>query len=284
LYADVLVSTLAECVAADPGDEVLHACAISSVHARQRDLLVEVLDRGLEKPGWSLLGRRLVIAMVGSRSPEDRVWLFEHVAASANDDESRAALLLASIERQLQPTSKKPGVVHLPREPKGWAALSSRRDTLGVRANQLMDCMDWPEKPSPVAAKQPRPLDTRERALFERGERVYSLCYSCHGPDGLGTASQAPPLAGSALAQASDGVAIRIVLHGLEASTVGSTPYPVMPPVPINDESIAAVLTYVRRAWSNVADPILPERVREIREHTKSHNRPWTRAELEAIK
>lgn len=279
-----VVSTLAECVAADPTDEVLHACVLSSVRGKQREMLVEVLRRGLDKPGWTKLGERLIAAILTSGDAQERLWIADRIAKASTDDPAGARLLLAAIERRVQPKSRAPYIVRLPSEPAGWKELLSRRDDLGSRASALSECMDWPGKPSAAAARQPRALTARERALYERGERVYSLCYSCHGPDGRGTPGQAPSLVGSALAQGPAGVPIRIVLHGVDASTVDSTAYPVMPPVPLNDESAAAVLTYVRRAWSNVGEPIMPEQVREVREKTKARNAPWRRDELEAIK
>lgn len=279
-----VLPTLIECVAADPGDDVMHACVLTSAWGIQRELLLRVMDRGLEKRGWKALGERLTASLVQARSADDRVWLLEQLVRSEAEDPGRGSLLLANVERLIKPKSRRPGVVHLAREPGGWGTVMGRTDDFGRRMKTLGECLEWPGKPSPVAAKQPRALTTRERALYERGERVYSLCYSCHGPSGLGTPGQAPALDGSALAQGPSGAAIRILLHGLEASTVGSTTYPVMPPVTVNDESAAAVLTYVRRAWSNTGEPILPEEVRRVREATLGRNRPWTRAELEAIR
>lgn len=283
IAGEQVVRALAECVAADPTDEVLHACVLSGVRGRQREMLDEVVRRGLEKPGWKALGERLIAAIVSSDDAREREWIVGRLARMTTDDSAQARLLLGAIERRIQPKSRSPYIVRLPNEPTGWAELLARRDDLGTHATAISECMEWPGKPSPVAARQPRSLSPRERALFERGERVYSLCFSCHGPDGRGTPGQAPSLAGSALAQGPRGVPIRIVLHGLDASTVGSDAYPVMPPVPLNDESAAAVLTYIRRAWSNVAEPILPEHVREVREQAKARNAPWRRAELEAI-
>jgi mono/diheme cytochrome c family protein/glucose/arabinose dehydrogenase len=279
-----VLSTLIECVAADPGDDVMHACVLTSARGLQRELLLRVMDRGLEKRGWKALGERLTASLVQAKSPDERVWLLEQLVRSEAEDSGRGSLLLTNVERLLKPQSRRPRVVHLAREPEGWGKVVGRADDFGRRMKALGECLEWPGKPSPVAAKEPRALTTRERALYERGERVYSLCYSCHGASGMGTPGQAPALDGSALAQGPSGAAIRILLHGLEASMVGSTMYPVMPPVTMNDESAAAVLTYVRRAWSNTGEPILPEEVRRVREETLGRKRPWTRVELEAMR
>lgn len=278
------VQLFAECVAANPTDEVMHSCVLSGARGVERELMGETIARGVEKPGWHALAERLTSSLLNSDSADDRVWLLDRAAGSADNNPTQARLLLGLVERKVQPKAKSPHIVRLARAPEGWEDLAARRDDLGVLARSLGECLDWPGRPSPVAAKQPRALNTQERALFERGERVYSLCYSCHAADGLGTPGQAPPLSGSALAQGPPGVPVRIVLQGLEASTIGSGTYPVMPPVPINDESIAAVLTYVRRAWSNSADPILPAFVHQIREETRDRKTPWRRDELEHVK
>jgi mono/diheme cytochrome c family protein len=48
----------------------------------------------------------------------------------------------------------------------------------------------------------------------------------------------------------------------------------------LNDEELAAVLTYVRNSWSNKADPVLPETVKRVRESIKSRTNFWKPEEL----
>jgi mono/diheme cytochrome c family protein len=50
----------------------------------------------------------------------------------------------------------------------------------------------------------------------------------------------------------------------------------------LTDEEIAAVLTYVRQnpEWGNNAPAVKPERVKEVREKTKSHNQAYSPEEL----
>jgi mono/diheme cytochrome c family protein len=50
----------------------------------------------------------------------------------------------------------------------------------------------------------------------------------------------------------------------------------------LTDEEIAAVLTYVRQnpEWGNKAPEVKPERVKEVREKTKSRNQPYSPEEL----
>jgi len=50
----------------------------------------------------------------------------------------------------------------------------------------------------------------------------------------------------------------------------------------LNDEEIAAVLTYVRqnKDWGNNAPEVKPERVKAVREKLKDRNLPFTPEEL----
>jgi hypothetical protein len=49
----------------------------------------------------------------------------------------------------------------------------------------------------------------------------------------------------------------------------------------MNDQQIAAVLTYVRQAWGNNAGPVDEKIVTAARQATASRKAPWTVAELE---
>jgi mono/diheme cytochrome c family protein len=52
----------------------------------------------------------------------------------------------------------------------------------------------------------------------------------------------------------------------------------------LNDADIAAVLTYIRRAWGQTASPIDPATVQQLRTATADRKRAWTPAELSQIK
>ena len=70
---------------------------------------------------------------------------------------------------------------------------------------------------------------------------------------------------------------ITLTLNGLYGPiTVLEDEYPGLVPMTpfralLNDEEIAAVLTYVRNAFGNKASPISPESVHAIREKTKDN-------------
>ena len=89
----------------------------------------------------------------------------------------------------------------------------------------------------------------------------------------------APPLVGSRWATGGPDALIRIVLNG-KSSGDEST----MPPLrSLDDETIAAILTYIRRSWGHQSDPISPEQVQVARGQTQDREEPWTDAELEPM-
>jgi mono/diheme cytochrome c family protein len=118
-----------------------------------------------------------------------------------------------------------------------------------------------------------------ERDLFVKGKAVYArdgYCGTCHQPDGVGlSASGFPGLVGTKWVLGNEERMIKIVLKGIQgpievngnkyAGQVPMTPFGGM----LNDDEVAAVLTYVRNAFGNNASVILPEKVKEVREMIK---------------
>ena len=48
----------------------------------------------------------------------------------------------------------------------------------------------------------------------------------------------------------------------------------------LDDEQIAAVLTYVRREWGHPYAPVAPATVKSVRQETEKREDAWTMAEL----
>lgn len=122
------------------------------------------------------------------------------------------------------------------------------------------------------------------------GRRVYvNNCQVCHQRDGQGLTGQYPPVAGSewVLAGNPDRL-VRILLDGLSGPVrVRDRQYNNVMPAwrdLLNDQQIAAVLTFIRQEWENAADPVSAEDVHALRETTQTQRgRMWTEAELLAI-
>src|SRR5690606_23654613 len=122
-------------------------------------------------------------------------------------------------------------------------------------------------------------LTPAERQLFARGAEIYAgQCAACHQADGQGLEGVARSLVGSQLVLANATVPTGIVLHGKEGEmlmpALGGT---------LDDEEIAAVLTYVRRSWGNDASPVSPSQVEETRGEAGNRRRAWTEAEIQAM-
>jgi mono/diheme cytochrome c family protein len=52
----------------------------------------------------------------------------------------------------------------------------------------------------------------------------------------------------------------------------------------LDDATISAILTYVRRSWGNEASPVSPDTVKQIRSVVASRDQPWSSEELEPLR
>lgn len=104
------------------------------------------------------------------------------------------------------------------------------------------------------------------------GKRLYNNCVACHQSNGEGVAGQFPPLVGASWLLDDKATPVRILLNGLGGpiEVRGETYNANMPAfgARFSDQEIAAVLTYVRQAWSNDAPPIGSEFVNAVRQQT----------------
>jgi putative membrane-bound dehydrogenase-like protein len=109
----------------------------------------------------------------------------------------------------------------------------------------------------------------------ERGRDLFeTYCAPCHQSDGGGMERLAPPLRQSPLVLGQEGSLIRIALNGLKGQLV-------MPPMgTLDDQQLAAILTYIRTAWGHTGGPIAFETVGRVRAATEGRQGPWTRDEL----
>jgi mono/diheme cytochrome c family protein len=137
------------------------------------------------------------------------------------------------------------------------------------------------DKPSPYAslAAPAGPTDP--------GEQTYqTVCAACHQATGQGLPGAFPPLAGSEWVNGDPETMIRIVIAGLSGpiTVKGQAFTSLMPPPPgLDDEKIAAVLTYVRSHFDNKASKVDKAQVAAVRSAIASRNKPWTADELKAL-
>ncbi len=106
--------------------------------------------------------------------------------------------------------------------------------------------------------------------VIELGRKIYTAqCAMCHRDDGKGAPPAYPPLANNQSIEMESPVnAIRMVLNGGYGPGTGKNLRPHgMPPFAhlLNDEEIAAVVTYIRVSWNNRGLPVAPKQANEIR-------------------
>ncbi len=123
--------------------------------------------------------------------------------------------------------------------------------------------------------------------LMAKGKEVYmrpGLCATCHQPSGLGMPGAFPPLVKSPWMGGDPDRMIKAVHGGLMGNIeiAGQEYNNVMPPqgLLVNDEDMAAVLTYVRNSWGNAASVITPEMVKRVKEENRGKVGMWTVKEL----
>lgn len=131
---------------------------------------------------------------------------------------------------------------------------------------------------------------------FPRGAAIFkSNCQSCHGVDGNGIKSLAPPLNNSEWVTGDGSKLLSIVLYGLTGPIkVSGTLYEApeingdMPGIgnnnELSDEDIAQLTSFIRNSWNNKAEKISKEDVNQVREKFKGRQKAFTMEELKKLK
>ena len=107
------------------------------------------------------------------------------------------------------------------------------------------------------------------------GAAIYGdSCSACHRMSGEGIEHMFPTLKGSSSVQQSDPTTIiRVILQGARTVPTDARPTPSSMPAygwKLNDAQVAAVASYVRNAWGNVAPPVTADQVRNLRDKVGS--------------
>jgi mono/diheme cytochrome c family protein len=172
--------------------------------------------------------------------------------------------------------------VTLKAKPAFFDEMASNRDIAArERLQRLRSALTWPG--AEVLPITTRNLSEAAKKQIERGAAVYqSVCGLCHQPTGYGVPNVAPPLVESSWVTGEPERLIRIALQGLygEIEVNGQKWNLAMPGQGMNplldDAKLADVLSYVRNAWGNEAEPIGAAQVAAVREQTKDRKMPWT--------
>jgi mono/diheme cytochrome c family protein len=113
------------------------------------------------------------------------------------------------------------------------------------------------------------PVGATDPAMIAGGAIYRDLCSGCHAVDGKGVPNLFPALASSSAVRAINPASlIRVVLRG--ARSVATSTEPTAPAMPsfgwqLNDEQLAAVVTYIRNSWGSAAPAVSPDEVGKTR-------------------
>ncbi len=180
----------------------------------------------------------------------------------------------------------------LTREPAVLLRLARGSDaSLRQVAYRALEVFAWPGAVAETSADTgARVLSALERKRVEEGREIYTaICSACHQGHGGGAPNVAPSLAASEWVKGPVERVARIVMHGLYGpiSVGGQTWNLSMPALGasgiLDDDKMAAVISYVRRAWGNDAGVVEPQLIAGIRRETGGRTLPWTAGELTAV-
>ncbi len=279
-----------------------HSAAADAVLRRlvtlypKQPYLIEAVYSGLGGREETFV-RDLIAEGGNSEAPPAAAVAVGTTAVLKSGDAARIAGVLALIAPGASPGWAQSAIIEggrkfLPRSPEGkillgalpaeptplikFAAQSQNPEAAKARA--LVALLKWPGKPGMKTAAVAE-LSPADKALFEKGRLQFAqVCAACHQPNGQGLAGLAPPLVNSRWALGDDRVLARIVLCGKAQENL------IMPPMKaFDDETLAGVLTYVRRSWGHEAAPVSPKVVAAARAAVAKRDEPWSDADLEDL-
>jgi len=286
---DAAEEQMAEILITSPSS-VFRAAAVSGLAGRE----LEFAERMLQHAGWTEAEERnhQVIASLAMATTNEgdslRVARVLDLAAQAEAAWQRDAIVDGMVTSQ-RSGERWPTPVVLPNEPSLLGKLTASESIeQRQRADRLHRILSWPgdtyEHPQRPTLT---PLTEDQEKRMALGQAVYNVtCQACHKSDGLGMAGQTPPLADSEWVNGDPEHLVRIALHGLggpvkvngqewNLTMPGLGHSPVM-----NDERLAGLLTYIRRAWRNYGEAVDPELVAKIRASSGGRTALWSVEEL----
>ena len=117
---------------------------------------------------------------------------------------------------------------------------------------------DRPGDPSSQQNSQQMSPLAPDQGVMKAGAQIYAdECSACHGANGKGVSGLFPSLSETPVVQQNDVTSVvHVILRG--AISAGTKPAPTAAAMPafawvMNDDQVAAVATYIRNSWGNVA-------------------------------
>ncbi|MFP6665448.1 MAG: c-type cytochrome [Deltaproteobacteria bacterium] len=279
------------------GDPATSEAARSGLAGREYEALAAEMARFPDGQARSEAERAWLVALVEAahaaaravQAPDAPTLALLDLVDALPHESDRLALLAGIASAQRLPRARR---VELPAQHVLFAEdrQSRHQDSDEIRAGirRIRSRFTWPGDPRPGGARR---LTETEATRFLAGQELYAdVCAACHGTSGRGIPDQAPALAGSPWVRDSDAWLLRIVLGGLsgpieidgqvwnlEMPSHGDTEV-------LDDERIAAILTFLRRSFGHAEEPIGPATVAAARAALTGRTRPWTVEDLLALK
>ncbi len=246
---------------------------VSSWNGREPAALQRLSSGG---PGARAVAASLSAAMLQSAKADQVDALFARLSSRETPEWLRDAVL-DGVERFIPGEGNRRRTAFLPAEPRTLQEFARGSGAAALRAAEQLKFLRWRgQKIDPDAALAT--LSDTDRKRYDRGREEFAVCAACHQPEGQGLAGLAPPLVGSPWVNGNPAALIRVVLQG---KTSGETTMP--PLAALGDETISAILTYVRRSWGHEGSAVTAGDVQSVRGETRLREEPWTEAELGAF-
>ena len=265
------------------GDSIIRDGLVFGLGRRE----LEFLQRAAKDKAWDASDdnvRRILQTLVGCVTRErNAARIGRLLRLAAEGSPAFRTMVLDSIRAAAFTRGRPLKAVVFKGKPRAWAVLEK---TEGEKLKPLKKFITWGD--AVVEEKPPRPMTADEVARFALGRTLYqATCAACHRDDGLGEEGKAPPLLDSTFLTGPADRAIGIVLHGLTGPiTVQGRSYNMTMPAlqGFNDDHVAAILTYARRAWGHRAEPVTASDVARVKAAQAKRKLPWTGEELLKLK
>ena len=127
---------------------------------------------------------------------------------------------------------------------------------------------DWVQKGAMCGVPEDPNVQKTKAEKMESGRKLFAtICAACHQPSGSGIPSRFPPLAASDFLNADKHRAARVVVNGMQGELMvnGQKYNTSMPKVPLGDQDVANVLTFVYSSFGNSGQEVTAEEVTAAR-------------------
>ena len=127
---------------------------------------------------------------------------------------------------------------------------------------------DWVQKGAVCGVPEDPNVQKSKAEKLESGRKLFAtICAACHQPSGSGIPSRFPPLAASDFLNADKHRAARVVVNGMQGELMvnGQKYNTSMPKVPLGDQDVANVLTFVYSSFGNSGQEVTAEEVTAAR-------------------